>query len=96
MSKLLRKYANNAKAAKVLKDPEKLKQVLFIIQETTDAYMNEVRSKLADPRRTVQQKAQDALDIAQKIIEAEKSVRELEMYNIVGIKSRGMNVITDV
>ena len=96
MSKLLKRYAKNAMAAKVLKDPEKLKQVLFIIQETTDKYMNEVKAKLSDKRRSIQDKAQDALNIAQAIIEAEKKIRELEMYNVVGIKSRGMNVITDV
>lgn len=96
MSKLLRHYANNAEAIEVLKDPEQLKQVLFIIQETVDEYMNEVKSKLNDPRKSVQEKAQEALDIAQKIIEAEKKIRELELYNSVGMKNRGMNVITDV
>lgn len=96
MSKLLKHYAKNDKALKVLKNPEKLKKVLFIIQEATDKYMDEARKKLADPRRTVQEKAQEALDIAQAIIRAEKTIRELEMYNIVGLKSRGMSVIIDV
>ena len=96
MSKLLKHFAKNDKACKVLKDPEKLKQVLFIIQESTDEYMDEVKKKLADPRRSVQEKAQDALNIAQAIIKAEKKIRELELYNVVGLKSRGMSVITDV
>lgn len=96
MSELLKHFANDHEASTVLKDPEQLKQVLFIIQEATDKYMNEVRTKMADPRRTVQQKAQDALDIATAIIAAEKKIRELELYNIIGLKSRGMNVITDV
>ena len=96
MSELLKHFANDHEASTVLKDPEQLKQVLFIIQEATDKYMNDVRTKMSDPRRTVQQKAQDALDIATAIIAAEKKIRELELYNIIGLKSRGMNVITDV
>ena len=96
MSILLKHYANDPEISKVLKDPEQLKQVLYIIQETVDEYMNEVKSKLDDPRKSVQKKAQEALDIAQAIIEAEKKIRELELYNRVGMKSRGMNVITDV
>lgn len=96
MSKLLKHYAKNDKALKVLKDPAKLKQVLFIIQEATDEYMNDVKQKLADTTRSAQQKAQDSLSIAQAIIKAEKRIRELEIYNIVGMKSRGMSVITDV
>ena len=96
MSKLLTYYANDAEAMKVLKDPEKLKQVLFIVQETVNEYMNDVKSKINDPRKSVQEKAQISLDIAQKIIEAEKKIRELELYNSVGLKNRGLNVITDV
>ena len=96
MSKLLKHYSKNNKAMKVLKDPEKLKQVLFIVQEATDEYMDEAKKKLSDPRRTIQEKAQDALNIAQAIINAEKKIRELELYNAIGLKSRGMSVITDV
>lgn len=92
---LLKHFANDAEASKVLRDPEKLKQVLFIVQEATDEYMNDVRTKMADPRRTVQQKAQDALDIATEIIKAEKKIREQELYNMVGLKSRGLGYITD-
>ena len=96
MSKLLKQFAHNDKASRILKDPEELKDILFIIQETTDEYMEEVRRKLADPRRSVQEKAKEALSIAQAIIAAEKTIRELELYNIVGLKSRGMSVITDI
>ncbi|MBI3590436.1 MAG: hypothetical protein HY094_03535 [Candidatus Melainabacteria bacterium] len=96
MSKLLKHFAKDNQASKVLKDPEKLKQVLFIVQEATDEYMDEAKKKLSDPRRTVQEKAQDALNIAQAIINAEKKIRELELYNAIGLKNRGMSVITDV
>ena len=96
MSKLLKHFANDKEAIEVLQDPALLKQVLFIIQEATDQYMEETRKKLADPRRTVQQKAQDALKIATAIIAAERKIRELELYNAIGLKSRGMKYITDV
>ena len=96
MSKLLKHYSKNDKALKVLKSPEKLRQVLFIIQEATDKYMEDAKKKLSDPRRSIQDKAQDSLDIAQAIIRAEKRLRELELYNVVGLKSRGMSVIIDV
>lgn len=96
MSKLLNKYSNDRQVSEVLNDPEKLKQVLFLIQDAADDYMNEVQAKLSDPRPKIQEEAQVALDIATKIIEAEKNIRELELYNFVGIKSRGMSVITDV
>ncbi|GEM_PF-5897878 len=96
MSKLLKHYSKNDKALKVLKSPEKLRQVLFIIQEATDKYMEDAKKKLSDPRRSIQEKAQDSLDIAQAIIRAEKKLRELELYNVVGLKSRGMSVIIDV
>lgn len=96
MSKILKHFANDNEALEVLQNPEKLKQVLFIIQEATDEYMDEVKKKLSDQRRGVQEKAKDALSIAQAIINAEKKIRELELYNIVGLKSRGMSVITDV
>jgi len=96
MSKLLKHYSKNDKALKVLKNPEKMRQVLFIIQEATDKYMEDAKKKLSDPRRSIQEKAQDSLDIAQAIIRAEKKLRELELYNVVGLKSRGMSVIIDV
>lgn len=96
MSKLLKKFANDKQVSTVLNDPEKLKQVLFIIQDAADDYMNQVQTKLSDPRSKMQEEAQIALDIATKIIEAEKNIRELELYNFVGIKSRGMSIITDV
>ena len=73
-----------------------MRQVLFIIQEATDKYMEDAKKKLSDPRRSIQEKAQDSLDIAQAIIRAEKKLRELELYNVVGLKSRGMSVIIDV
>lgn len=96
MSKLLQQFAHDKQVSEVLNDPEKLKQVLFLIQDAADDYMNEVQSKLSDPRAKIQEQAQEALDIATKIIEAEKKIRELELYNFVGIKSRGMSIITDV
>ena len=58
--------------------------------------MEDAKKKLSDPRRSIQDKAQDSLDIAQAIIRAEKRLRELELYNVVGLKSRGMSVIIDV
>lgn len=96
MSRLLKHYSKNERVLKVLKNPEKLRKVLFLIQEATDQYMEEARKKLSDPRRTIQAKAKDALDIAQAIIKAEKKLRELEMYSVVGLKTRGMSHITDV
>lgn len=96
MSKLLQQFANDMEVSKVLKDPEKLQKVLFIIQETTDQYMAEARSKMNDKRRSVQKQAQEALQIATAIIEAEKKMRELELYNTVELQGRGMNVVTDV
>ncbi len=96
MSKLLKQYANDREAMEILNDPERFKTVLFMIQESADAYMNEAQALLEDNRKSSQEKAEEALKIAQAIIEAEKSLRELEMYNFIGIKSRGMSYITDV
>ena len=95
MSKLLKHFKNDKETFDVLSDPEKLNEVLFILQEATDSYMEETRKKLADPRRSVQQKAQDALDIATAVIEAEKKIRELQIYNVIALKERGMTIITD-
>ena len=96
MSKLLEHFVNDKEVLEVLKDPEELKKVLFIVQEATDEYLDQAKKKLSDPRRTIQEKAKDALNIAQAIITAEKKLRELELYNVIGLKSRGMSVITDV
>lgn len=96
MSKLLKHFSKDKQAMEVLTDPAKLKQVLFIIQEATDTYLNEAQKNLADPRKSAQEKAQEALDIATAIITAEKKIRELELYNIVDLKRRGMSVIIDV
>lgn len=95
MSTLLKHFTNDKEAFEVLMDPDKLIQVLSIVQEATDTYMEETRKKLNDPRRSVQEQAKEALELAECIIEAEKKLRELELYNIVGLKSRGMNVISD-
>ena len=96
MSKLLKHFANDPEASKVLKDSEKLQQVLYIIQETTDEYMEKAKAKLNDKRRSVQEKVQETLNMAEVIIAAEKKIRELELYNIVEVQGRGMSVITDI
>ena len=89
-------FKDNKEAYEVMNDPKCLSYLLLIMQEATDNYMNDVRKKLSDPRRTIQQKAEDALKIAQAVIAAEKKVRELELYNAHKIISRGMSVITDI
>lgn len=89
-------FKDNKEAYEVMNDPKSLCYLLLILQEATDHYMNDVRKKLSDKRRTVQQKAEDALKIAQAIIAAEKRARELELYNTHKVISRGMSVITDI
>jgi len=96
MADLLKTFSGNKQVMEVLNDPEKLKIVLFMIQDAADEYMNEAQALLEDNRKSSQEKAEAALNIAQSIIEAEKALRELELYNFVGLKSRGMSVITDV
>lgn len=96
MSNFTKYFAQDKEAYGVLNDPKKLTKVLLVMQEATDAYMKKAQEELKDPRRSVQQKAQKTLGIAQAIIRAERYIRELELYNIHKLKKRGLKLITDV
>ena len=95
MSSILKEFASDKEAMEILKNPGRLKEVLYILQETTDAYMAEAQTKINDKRRSVQEQAQEALDFAAAVIEAERKIRELELYASIKLKERGMNIITD-
>lgn len=86
-------FANDHEALEVINNMETLRQVLFILQEGTDRFMKETQEKLNDPRRSIQQLAQDTLDIATAIIEAEKCIRQAELHGLSD-KTQGRMPIT--
>lgn len=74
-----RDFALDKEAFETINNTETLKKVLFVLQEGTDNFMEEAKLKLSDPRRSVQQKAQETLNIATAVVEAEKQIRILEL-----------------
>lgn len=86
-------FGNDKEMMRVVKDPEKMKQLLYIIQETTDEFVNRAESLMNDPNRSVQEKAQMALDIANTILLVEKEVRVAELKQVSEmIGNRGMGL----
>lgn len=96
MSTVLKYFAKDNEALEILKDPNGLKEVLYILQEATDNFMDETGKLLDDPRMSTQEKAEEALNIAKIIIETEKKIRETELYNIIALKSRNLRFIADL
>ncbi|MBI1857640.1 MAG: hypothetical protein HYR97_00760 [Candidatus Melainabacteria bacterium] len=96
MSSILKKFAKDAEVMEALKDPDTLHEVLFILQDTTDHFMNETSKLLDDSRASVQEQAQKTLELAKAIMEAEKKIREAELYNAVSLKQRNLNHLIDV
>ena len=96
MSTVLKHFAKDNEALEILKDPNGLKEVLYLLQEATDSFMDETGRLLDDPRMSAQEKAEEALSIAKIIIETEKRIRETELYNIIALKSRNLRFIADL
>lgn len=72
----------NQEALRIIKNPEKMKEVLFVLQTATDSFMEHAENLMHDKRRTLQEKAKISLDIANAVLKAEKEVRIQELKNI--------------
>lgn len=96
MSSIMRHLKDDAEAMEVLNDPEGLREVLYILQESTDHFMAETSRLLDDNRSSIQEQAQATLELAKCIMEAEKKIREAELYHAVALKKRNLNHIIDV
>lgn len=95
MASLDKVFANDPEVMRVIKDPILVKQVILVLQETTDQFMAKAEELLNDERKSVQQRAQVALDVANKVLEAEKKLRIKELKNIsemMGNRGLGMDL----
>ena len=92
----IKDFADDKEAFEILNDEKEIEKVLLILQEASDEYMRQIREKIADPRKAVKDQAREIMELAAAVIQAEKKIREHQLYHSLALKNKGIQLITSV